>query len=94
MAGGVLLYHAAMDDWPGIRQIAAVNLDGWRRSGVVKTLKFYSADDAVACAVCECHHQEIVAVEDGVVGVNLPPLDDCKKARCRCYFRPWDVSVE
>jgi hypothetical protein len=83
-----------MHDGRGMREIAAANLDAWKRSCVVKTLKFYSADDGDACGTCKRHHEKIVAVEDGVIGVNLPPLDACANDRCRCYFRPWDVALK
>lgn len=53
-------YHARMEDWPRLREIASANLDAWKRSGVVKTLKFYSADHADGCAVCERHHEKII----------------------------------
>jgi SPP1 gp7 family putative phage head morphogenesis protein len=76
-----------------VREIAKSNLDAWKRSGV-KTLKFYSADDGEACGACQQQHGKVVAVNDGVVGLNLPPLDACTTARCRCYFRPWDVMIE
>ena len=43
----------------------------------MKTLKFYWADDGDACGACEQDHGIIIAVADGVIGVNLPPLDAC-----------------
>ena len=87
-------YSVRMDADGGLRKIAEANLVVWKRSDVVKTLKFYSADDGDACGACQQHHGKIIAVDDGVVGFNLPPLDSRTNARCQCYFRPWDVSVE
>jgi NAD+--asparagine ADP-ribosyltransferase len=83
-----------MNGHSGLREIAEKNLVAWKQSGVVKTLKFYSADDGEACGACQQQHGKVVAVADGEIGLNLPPLDACTNARCRCYFRPWDVSVE
>ena len=76
-----------------LKEIAAANLDAWQRSGVVKTLKYYSADDADVCVGCRKHHGVIIAIADGSISENLPPLDACVNNRCRCYFRPWDISV-
>jgi hypothetical protein len=87
-------YSTGMNLHHGVRDIAENNLLAWKQSGVVKTLKFYSADDGETCGLCEDHHGTVVAVEYGVLGLNLPPLDGCTSARCRCYFRPWDVLVE
>jgi hypothetical protein len=71
----------------GVRKIA--NADAWKRSGVVKALKFYCADDGDACGVCERRHGSVIVVDERAVGLNLPPLDACTNARCRCYFRSW-----
>jgi len=35
-----------------IQETAAQNLTAWKNSGVVKTLKFFSAEDADVCAAC------------------------------------------
>ena len=77
-----------------LADVASANLAAWRASGVVKTLKFYSAEDADVCTECATQHGTIVNIADGKVGVNLPPLKTCERIRCRCYFRPWDVSLD
>jgi SPP1 gp7 family putative phage head morphogenesis protein len=81
-------YSAGMNADGGARKIANANLDAWKRSGVVKTLKFYSADDGDACPACKEQDGKVIAMGDGEIGLNLPPLDACTNARCRCYFRP------
>ena len=77
-----------------LRDIAAGNLDVWKRSGVIGSLRCYSAEDAEVCAPCRRHHGLIVRVDEGAIGKNLPPLDACVNGRCRCYFRPWDVLLQ
>jgi hypothetical protein len=74
--------------------LARNNLDAWRASGVVKTLKHYTAEDAGVCAERSNRHGSITAIGDAEVGVNLPPVHACSNGRCRCYFRPWDISSE
>jgi hypothetical protein len=76
-----------------LADLATTNLAAWRGSGVVKTLKFYSAEDTGVCTECEKQHGAIVNILDGKVGVNLPPLNGCQRDHCRCYFRPWGISL-
>jgi hypothetical protein len=66
----------------GYARLACQILCAWKQSRVAKTL-IYSGHDVDVC----------IAVEDGVIGVNLPPLDACANARCQCYW-PWDASKE
>jgi SPP1 gp7 family putative phage head morphogenesis protein len=77
-----------------LREVATGNLHAWKESGVVKTLKYYSAEDTDVCAPCRQRHGTIVMIADGWIGGNLPPIDACVSGRCRCYFRPWDVSLQ
>jgi SPP1 gp7 family putative phage head morphogenesis protein len=77
-----------------LREIATENLNAWKEAGVVKTLKYHSAEDAEDCPPCRRHHGLIVRIDEGAIGKNLPPLDACVNERCRCYFRPWDVSLQ
>jgi hypothetical protein len=75
-----------------IRQTLERNLIAWQRSGVVKTLKVYSADDAAVCDHCKPLHTTIIEIGEGKVGSNLPPLTTCLNKQCRCYFRPYSIS--
>jgi SPP1 gp7 family putative phage head morphogenesis protein len=77
-----------------LADIGSKNLDAWRASGVVKTVKYYSAEDDDVCAECKKRHGSIIGIDDAKMGVNLPPLDVCSGKRCRCYFRPWDICTE
>jgi hypothetical protein len=66
------------------REIALANQGAGKQSGVVKTVKFISGQDADVCAACKRHDRRIVGVQDGVVRASLPPLDACTNARCCC----------
>jgi len=77
-----------------VQQTTAHNLAAWKDSGVVKTLKYYSAEDADVCATCRAHHGAILNISDSEIAVNLPRLPTCSSKRCLCYFRPWDISIE
>jgi hypothetical protein len=46
----------------GLREVAIGNLEAWKQSGVVKTLKYYSAEDAEVCAPCRLHHGAMIAI--------------------------------
>ena len=50
-------------------------------------------DDADVCAACWERHGSVVQVENGKMGDDLPPLAACESVRCRCYFRPEQVSM-
>ena len=76
-----------------IHETAAQNLLAWKNSGVVKTLKYFSAEDEDACASCRAHDGTIITIADAEISVNLPPLLTCSSSRCRCYFRPRDISI-
>jgi hypothetical protein len=39
-----------------LSDIGNKNLAAWRASGIVKTLKYYSAEDAAVCAECRERH--------------------------------------
>jgi len=77
-----------------VQESAATNLTAWMNSDVVKTLKYFSAEDADVWALCRAHHGTIVKTADAEIGVNLPPLSNCSSPRCRCYFRPCNISIE
>jgi SPP1 gp7 family putative phage head morphogenesis protein len=65
-----------------LRKIAVGNLDAWKQSGVVKALKYFSAEDEGVCSACRARHGAIVTITDGSIGENLPPLDACANDRC------------
>lgn len=70
------------------------NLSAWDKSGVVSTVKWFTAEDGSVCPECADLDGKIVDVGrdfftadygDG----NSPPLHP----DCRCYLRPEDVSI-
>lgn len=80
----------------------------WEQSGVVKTLKWYTAADERTCPYCEPMHGKIVSIEDsffkkgdtaqGSDGTSIK-LDYSSvdapplHVSCRCYIRPDEVSI-
>jgi len=50
-----------------VQQTTAHNLAAWKDSGVVKTLKYYSAEDADVCATCRAHHGAILNISDSEI---------------------------
>mgnify|MGYP003694007633 CR=1 FL=1 len=77
-----------------LREIATENLNAWKEAGVVKTLKYYSAEDAEECAPCRRHHGLIVRIDEERSAKTCRRLMACVNERCRCYCRPWDVSLQ
>jgi hypothetical protein len=43
-----------------VQQTAAHNLAAWKASGVVKTLKWYTAQDTDVCAACQARSGAVV----------------------------------
>jgi hypothetical protein len=39
-----------------LRKIAIGDLDAWKQSGVVKALKYFSAEDEAVCSACKARH--------------------------------------
>jgi SPP1 gp7 family putative phage head morphogenesis protein len=87
-------HYMSDENFALVKATASQNLAAWKKSGVVKTLKCYSAEDDDVCATCRQRHGSIVQIEEAVIGVNIPKFGDCARAQCRCYFRPWDISTE
>ena len=73
--------------------------EAWKQTGVVKTIKWYTAEDAEVCDSCEAEDGAEVGIDenfydegDEIDGgstadygeVGGPPLHP----NCRCYIRP------
>lgn len=83
--------------------------EAWKQSGVVKTIKWYTAADDKVCPWCDAMHGKTIDIEDtffdkgdeatGTDGSKLPiTYDDVGSpplhVSCRCYTRPEDISIE
>lgn len=83
--------------------------EAWKQSGVVKTIKWYTAADDRVCPWCDSMHGKIIDIEEsffnkgdevtGTDGSKLPiTYDDVGSpplhVSCRCYTRPEDISLE
>lgn len=82
--------------------------DVWKTSGVVKTIKWYTAADERVCEWCYPQHGKVVSIEsnfynigDQVVGtdggvLNIEYADveaGSLHASCRCYTRPETIEI-
>lgn len=80
----------------------------WKESGVVKTTKWYTAEDERTCEFCGPLHGKIIDIDstyfdkgDTVKGSDGGQLDlsydnianPPLHVNCRCYIRPEDVSI-
>ena len=83
--------------------------EAWKQSGVVKTIKWYTAADERVCEWCDAMHGKTIDIDDtffdkgdnaiGTDGSKLPiTYDDVGSpplhVSCRCYTRPEDISLE
>ena len=62
--------YSSEEQFELVQQTAAQNLIAWKASGVVKALRWYSAEDADACAPCRARHGAVVNTADAAIGVN------------------------
>lgn len=83
--------------------------EAWKQSGVVESIKWYTAADERVCPYCGPMHAKIVAIDQnfydkgatvtGEDGSTLKVEYDSVSApplhvNCRCYIRPEKVSLE
>ncbi len=83
--------------------------EAWKQTGVVKTIKWYTAADERVCPYCEPLHGKVVDIEDNFFdkGDEVTGSDGSKIAldyddvgapplhvSCRCYTRPEEISIE
>ena len=81
----------------------------WKDSGVVKTVKWYTAEDANVCAYCEALDGKTIGIDEVFFkeGDMIPGKDGAPEVSadygdvggpplhpmCRCYIRPDEVSI-
>jgi len=84
------------------------NRRAWQRSGVVKTLKWFAADDAEMCEFCASLNGKIVSVSDCFLkkgdvltdnnGASIVIARNIEAPPlhegCRCYCRPDGISSD
>ena len=83
--------------------------EAWKQSGVVKTIKWYTAADERVCPFCGNLHGKIVDIDknffdkgDSVTGTDGSTMEvDYSDVGfpplhpdCRCYTRPEEISIE
>lgn len=80
----------------------------WKQTGVVKTIKWYTAADEAVCPWCEPMNGKIISIDDNFfdkgdshTGSDGSTLDISYSdvgapplhVSCRCYTRPEDISI-
>ncbi len=84
-------------------QISKDNLAAAKNSGVVKTVKIYTAQDEDICKSCKPWHGKVFSIGKANFEKNIPPFIFCKNPKrfsyqtkngCRCYWRPEEISLE
>jgi SPP1 gp7 family putative phage head morphogenesis protein len=80
--------------------------EAWRQSGVVKTLRWYTALDERTCEACMAMNGKVIDIEgkwfksgDEIGGMTISDYGEGEipqdiHANCRCYIRPEEISVE
>lgn len=82
--------------------------EAWKQTGVVKTIKWYTAADEAVCPWCEPMNGKIISINDNFfdkgeshTGSDGTALDISYSdvgapplhVSCRCYTRPEDISI-
>ncbi len=80
----------------------------WKESGVVKSLKWYTAEDERVCPYCSPIHDKVISIEqnfydkgDEIIGSDgemiIADYSDISNPplhpSCRCYIRPEDINI-
>ncbi len=83
--------------------------EGWKQTGVVKSIKWYTAADERVCPYCDPLHGKVVGIDEnffekgdaagGSDGTTMPlDYEDVGNpplhVSCRCYIRPEEISIE
>ena len=83
--------------------------EAWKQSGVVKTIKWYTAADERVCQFCGPLHgkvidinenffnlgDEMVGSEGGTLSIDYADVEAPPvHPNCRCYTRPEEISIE
>jgi len=83
--------------------------EAWKTSGVVKTIKWFTASDERVCQYCAPLHNKVVDIDEaffakgdthvgaegGVLNLDYDDVDNPPiHPRCRCYIKPDEISIE
>jgi hypothetical protein len=78
--------------------LARNNIREWAKSGTVKSLKLYTAEDEGVCIVCKQMHGKIFPIrtsEQISFVMDNAHIKGCENpGGCRCYWRPEEISIE
>jgi len=71
------------------------NVQAWRQSGVVKTLKWYTSEQSNVCPICASLEGKEVGIEDEFFNDSYSDGDaPPRHPFCNCYVRPEVISTE
>ena len=83
--------------------------EAWKQTGVVKTIKWYTATDERVCPTCGAQHNKVISIDDDFYkkGDEVTGTDGSKitinysnigapplHVSCRCYTRPEEIAIE
>jgi len=83
--------------------------EAWKQTGVVKTIKWYTAADEMVCPWCDNMNGKVIGIDDNFydkgdthIGSDGSKLDISYSdvgspplhVSCRCYTRPEEISIE
>ena len=88
--------------------INSVNRAAWQQSGVVKTLKWYTAEDDDVCKFCKRMNGKVIdihatfvnagdvigGVDGGTMAFDHNVENPLLHLGCRCYCRPDKISID
>jgi len=87
----------------------AATKEAWQQSGVVKTIKWYTAADERVCEFCASMHGKVIDIEEkffekgdevtgnegGTLAIDYSDVEyPPLHPSCRCYIRPEEISIE
>ncbi|MFA5080293.1 MAG: phage portal protein [Candidatus Paceibacterota bacterium] len=91
------------------RAANSANKEAWKQSGVVKTIKWFTAADDMVCEFCSEMHGKVIDIEENFFnkGDEIEGGNGAKLALdysdvgspplhpgCRCYARPEEISID
>ena len=78
--------------------LARNNIREWVKSGIVRSLKLYTAEDEKVCEICKKMHGKTFPIhtpEQISFVMDNAHIKGCENSfGCRCYWRPEEILIE
>ncbi|USN87398.1 MAG: hypothetical protein H6779_03200 [Candidatus Nomurabacteria bacterium] len=84
-------------DYEGSLHEARNNIRHMSQSGVVKSVRLFTAEDEYVCDICKEMSQKAYPFstpKEISFVMNNAHIRDCKSKHCRCFWKPEDISIE